>query len=134
MSMSKLTKYGLTKRELKKRGVLPKGCYVYHIDLDGRGSAELSLNCRDDSAIPRAPLYKGLVPRQAAGPDYGVFSTYPKFKLKAVEDVVLADTLTSIAGKAEIHFQKYPTATTCERIGRGLVCGTKTKRIRWAKG
>jgi len=96
------------------KAIIPKGCLVHSIHLDGKGKADVGYRCGDEGG--------GKVYSQPGG---GV-GNYPHRLLRGITHVRFGDMTAS--GQARLGFTLIPRSVTCRREGREIVCETRKAR------
>jgi hypothetical protein len=91
--------------------IVPKGCIIHGIDLDGKGGANVGFRCDDDLGQKWYPA-KG-----------GGGRNYPSVQLRKVSSVRHGDMTAS--GACRVGFTLIPRHVICRRSGPEIVCETK---------
>lgn len=93
------------------KSIVPKGCTVHRIELDGRGGADVGYRCGDEGGDKMFPT-----PGGGRG-------TYRSVRLKGIREV--SHRGIHISGDARMGFVVSPAAATCTRSGTLLTCKLK---------
>lgn len=90
--------------------LVPKGCIVHSIRLDGRGSADVGYRCADDRGQ-----------HSYAQPGGGT-GNYPHKRVKASS---VSFRGVTVSGDARLGFVLSPASAVCSKSGREISCRLK---------
>lgn len=91
--------------------IVPKGCIVHRIDLDGKGGADIGYRCGDEGGDKMFPR-----PGGGAG-------TYRARRLRGVRSV--SGGGLHVSGKVRVGMTLLPYHMVCRRDGHEIVCEAK---------
>lgn len=92
-------------------GLVPKGCIVHSIRLDGRGNADVGYRCTRDGLV-ESGQYSYVQPGGGTG-------NYPHKRVKATS---VSFRGVTVSGDARLGFVLSPASAVCRKNGREITC------------